>query len=240
MNRLLVLVLFILFAETGCSYPDFYKFGTGGKAILCVPSREMDQYILPDDHEMIDLVVGVGRAPGFGFYFDEEYIRNSIPGFVIREEFSGHPYVNALSGSIGLLGNAVDIDSINSSVYARNTEEMWYATGECNNPSIIKLKNTGLYRVKCKKFDDYSSIWNKVPEKGIPLPDIGDLIIATCINQEIDIGPYSGYEDHKCRRVFATEQFKVDYQIQEENLAVVEQLDEFIKTQLSQWQKNCY
>ncbi|WP_293675165.1 hypothetical protein [Thiolapillus sp.] len=235
MNR----ILFVLLAVTSCSNSDYYQFGTDGRPLLCVPSQEMDQNTLPDNHEMLNLFIGKGRKPGFGFYFSGKYLRKRIPGFVIRKEFSGHPYVNALSGSIGILGDTENLGHFNSSVYAWNTKDMWYATGECKNPNIEHIEDADLYRVKCKKGDDYANIWNKIPGGDMLLPSPADLVVATCRYEDIEIGPYAGREYRKCRRVFATIQYQVDYYIQEDNLSVVEELDEFIKERIQTWQDNC-
>ena len=170
------------------------------------------------------LVTGSGHTPGFSFVFRPEVMRSIIAGYVIVPGFEGHPYVNALSGTVGFLGQD-DRGRLGSAMRARAIEDVWYARDKCPKPAARSLVGTVLYEVKCSAQADYGAIWNRTPDPKTTMPNPNEFVIATCKYEYIQIGPYKGRNLKNCQRVFIADRFLIDYRFQEENVAAVSQID---------------
>jgi hypothetical protein len=217
---------------------DQHIFGVDGKPILCVPESEMDPLVLRYNDESTHLTPGSGHTPGFGFLFSPETMRAAIPGYVIRPDFSRHPYVNSLSGSDTFLSDE-DSRRLNSAMRARSVEEIWYARGSCPTPIVRSIAGTLLYEVKCSAQANYGAIWNRTPDLNMKMPKPGDFVVATCLYEHIPIGPYAGKSLANCSRVSIVDQFMVDYRFQEDNAAAIPQIDSMMRDKVSQWKSNC-
>lgn len=215
-----------------------HVFGIDGKPILCVPESDMDPLLLRYADESTHLRIGSGHTPGFSFLFRPELIKSLIAEYVIIPGFEGHPYANALSGTIGFLGPD-DEARLGSAMRARTVEDEWYARNACPQPVVRSLPRAAMYEVKCDANADYSTIWNRMPDPRLTMPNPNEFVVATCQYENIQLGPYKGRELKNCARIVKIDRFLVDYRFQEENAYVVLQIDSLIRTKLSQWEKNC-
>ncbi|HLI12587.1 MAG TPA: hypothetical protein VKY65_13400 [Alphaproteobacteria bacterium] len=217
---------------------DQHVFGIDGKSILCVPDADLDPLLKTYADESTHLQPGSGHTPGFGFLFRPETMKSVIPGYVVVQGFEGHPYANALSGTVGFL-DPNDRARLGPAMRARTIEDEWYARDQCPQPIIRPLPGTKLYEVKCSTKADYATIWNRAPDPQITVPNPNDFVVATCQYENIHLGPYAGKKLKNCARVVIIDGFLVDYRFQEENVAAVPQIDSLIREKLAQWKKNC-
>jgi hypothetical protein len=232
MSAIVTLTTLVLFGD------QQHIFGINGKPVLCVPESDMDPLVLSYADESTHLVVGSGHTPGFSFVFRPELMRSIIAGYVIVRGFEDHPYVNALSGTVGFLGQD-ERERFGSAMRARTIEDEWYARDKCPRPIVRSLVGTSLYEVKCSSQADYGAIWNRTPSPTTTMPNPNEFIIATCKYEDIQFGPYKGRSLKNCQRVFIVDQFLIDYRFQEENIAAVPQIDSMMREKLSLWKRNC-
>ena len=226
------------YAEWRESGAVWHKFGVNDRAVLCVPESDMDPVLLNQNDESTDLHVGSGRTPGFGFLFGQEKMEADFQNFHIVPKFEGHPYVNALSGSIGFVGPD-DQNRLGPSMRARNIADAWYSKGECSRAVIRPLAGTNLFKVKCSAEDKYASIWDRPPDSRKQMPNPNEFVVATCDYADIQIGPYAGNTLRNCSRIMIVDGFILDYEIQEQNLGLVEQIDLMLKRKIVEWERNC-
>ena len=158
--------------------------------------------------------------------------------FSIRPEFATHPYVNKLHGIIGFLGGD-DRKRFGASDKARDIPEIWYLTGRCANAEVIPVLDKKLYRVKCQSTDTHSSMWTRPPDSNSAMPKPDDFVVATCRREHINVGPYAGSDLRNCSRVIIIDSYLVDYQIQEDNVGLIWQIDAMLIHKLDAWKKNC-
>ena len=217
---------------------DQQIFGVEGKSVLCVPKSDLDPVLLPLADESIDLHVGSGHSPGFAFLFGSRFMRSIISGYRIVAGFEDHPYANTLSGTIGFLAPD-DQARLGSAMRARNTSDEWYSRDECPQPSVRPLGDNRLYEVKCSPKASYSSIWRQAPDPKVAMPNPNELVVATCQNDDIHLGPYAGKSLTTCARVVIIDGFLVDYRLQEKNLGFFLEIDSIIRDKLSEWKGNC-
>lgn len=217
---------------------DRHVFGIDGRSILCVPESDMDPLLLRYADESTHLQIGSGHTPGFSFLFRPELMKSLIPEYAVIPGFEGHPYVNALSGTIGFLGPDDEM-RLGSAMRARNIDDEWYARNACRRPVVRSLPRTAMYEVKCDANADYSTIWNRMPEPQLAMPNPNEFVVATCHYESIRLGPYKGRELKNCARIVKFQQFLMDYRFQEENLRAVPKIDSFLRAKLTQWERNC-
>lgn len=215
-----------------------HAFGVGGKRILCVPEADMDPLLKAYADESTHLQPGFGHTPGFGFMFRPETMKSTIPSYVVVQGFEGHPYANALSGTVGFLDKN-DRARLGPAMRARNTKDEWYARDECPRPIVTSLRDAKLFVVKCSANADYATIWNRAPAALTTMPNPNDFVVATCQYENVRLGPYAGRGLRNCARVVVIDGFLIDYRFQEENTAVIPRIDSMIHEKLAQWSKNC-
>ncbi len=217
-----------------------HEFGLDGKAALCVPQGDLDPVLIPYNDETTDLAVGSGRTPGFGFLFSaDEVVKHLKSGsFRTFPEFAEHPYVNRLSGSIGFI-SAPDAHRLGSAMRARNLEDEWAASGACDHVVATQLQGSDLFEVKCRAKDNYANILNRLPDRTQPLPDPNSVVVATCVYETISDGKFAGRSRRSCTRAVILDGFFVNYRIQEENMPLYRQLDEFFRDKIVEWKGNC-
>jgi hypothetical protein len=217
------------------------EFGTNGTAVLCVPTSDMDPALLLYNDESTDLAVGSGHTPGFGFLFDATEIQNHLEEgtFLVRTELNGLPYVNDFGGSIHFVSQP-DSHRLGSAMRARDLEDEWGARGRCTKVSVEPLEKSGLLEVKCSASDNYSNIVDRKLDQSVDMPEPNTFVVATCIHEKMSAGKFTGLSLDSCRRVFIAGGFLIDYQIQKPNLRLYKQIDAFLVSKLSQWQKNCH
>jgi hypothetical protein len=215
-----------------------HVFGVNGKPILCVPESDMDPLLLSYADESTHLQAGSGHRPGFGVLFGAEIMKSIIPGYVVIPGFDGHDYANALSASVSFLGQG-DIGWLGPAMRARAVEDEWYARVKCPQPIVTSVVDAKLYEVKCSAAADYSSIWNRAPDPQSTMPKPNEFVVATCQYKDIPSGPHRGVTIKDCARVFAVDQFLIDYRFQRENARAIPEIDSMILDKLSQWKRNC-
>lgn len=224
-------------AKEFVAYAKWHEFGVGGHAKLCVPDSDMDPNLIAYNSESKSLKLRQGWTPGFGFLFDAARVKADISSFHVAQEFGGHPYANALSGSVGFLDLA-DRTRYGASMRARNIDEIWHATGSCNKSEITPI-GSGIYRAMCSARDDYASIWNRAPDSLGKMPSPDDFVLATCRYESIDVGKYAGSVMRTCSRVIVIGEFIFDYRFQESNLGLIPAMDALLAKRLTEWKKNC-
>jgi len=240
-KRTFPIITALLFLLPGSAVADdsWHDFGMNGKAVLCVHSSDLDPALIRFNSESTDLAVGSGQTPGFAFLFGEEKLRELTGGlFRVLPEFEGHPYVNKLSGSIGFL-SVPDSRRFGPAMRARDLESEWYAKDRCAEELITELPGSGLFEVKCNAKDKYSNVLNVRPDRGKAMPEPNEIVAATCINENISVGQFSGASRQSCRRVKIIDGFLVDYQVQEDNVPLYQQFDGFLEGKIAEWKKNC-
>lgn len=217
-----------------------HEFGVNGKAVLCVPSPDMDPDLVQSNDESTDLAVGSGRTPGFGFLFGADQIQRYLDTgtFKIFPELDGLPHVNALEGDIGFL-SVPDSRRLGSAMRARDLSDEWSASGRCVDVITTPLHQSDLFEVKCAAADNYSNVLNRTPDRRKPLPEPNSVVVATCLTETISAGKFKGHTLHSCRRVTVLDGFIFDYQIQKDNLPLYPQIDRFLRSKLVEWKKNC-
>jgi len=218
----------------------YHRFGVNGAAVVCPRSSDMDPTLIAYNDESIDLAVGSGHTPGFGFLFNAGEIDRHIgtETFRVFPEFAEHPYVNKLSGSIGFL-SLPDSRRLGPAMRARDLSDEWTASGDCAKEVITRLQQSDLFEVKCAPKDNYSNILNRLPQPGEPFPDPNSLVVATCVYETISAGKFAGQARRSCTRVAILDGFIVNYRVQEDNLPLYRQLDEFLRGKIAEWKRNC-
>lgn len=218
----------------------YREFGVNGKAILCVPSSDLDPDLIPDNDESTDLAVGSGRTPGFAFLFGASQVQSHLDTgtFRVRPELDGLRHVNTLGGSIGFL-SVPDSRRLGPAMRARNLSDEWSASGRCVGVAAAPLHQSDLFEVKCAAADDYSNVLNRAPDRRELLPEPNSVVVATCLSETISAGKVVGHTLHSCRRVTVLDGFILDYQIQKDNLPLYPQIDRFLLSKLVEWKKNC-
>lgn len=218
----------------------YHEFGVNGKAVLCVPSSDMDPVLISYNDESTDLAVGSGHTPGFGFLFDAHEVQRHlrIGMFRVRPELDGLPHANTLGGSVGFL-SLPDSRRLGPAGRARDLEDEWSASGRCPNTVVTPFKQSDILEVKCKATDNYSNVLNRAPDRSKPLPEPNSVVVATCLSETISAGKFKGRTLHSCRRVVILDGFIADYQIQKENLPLYRQIDEFLRNKIVEWKGNC-
>lgn len=219
---------------------SYHKFGLNGEAMLCVPSSDLNPALIEYNDESTDLSVGIGHTPGFGFLFNADQVQRHLESGAFKEssELNGLPQVNTLGGSVGFL-NASDSLRLGSAMRARNLSDEWYANGRCVGVVVTSLKNSNLFEVKCNAEDNYSNVLNRMPDRDLPLSDPNSVVVATCVDEKISAGSFAGHTLHSCRRVTIIDGYILDYQIQMDNLPIYQQIDKFLKSKLTEWNRNC-
>lgn len=215
----------------------WHEFGVNGAAVLCVPTKDLDPNLLLENNESVNLAPRAGWTPGFGFLFSQDVVRDRVRAFHVVQGLADHSYANKLSGSIGFV-SSVDQGRYGPSMRARNIEEIWSASGRCADRKV-ELLAPALYRAKCSVRDDYSSIWNRLPDAQEPMPNPDSFVLATCRYDAVTIGRYAGIEMKRCSRVIERDGFIVDYRFQESNVALIRELDAFMSSKIAEWQNNC-
>jgi hypothetical protein len=218
-----------------------HEFGTNGTAVLCVPTSDMDSTLLPYNDESTDLAVGSGHTPGFGFLFDAAEIQSHLEEgiFRVRPELNGLPHVNTLGGSVGFL-SLPDSHRLGPAGRARDLADEWTARGRCAETSVEPFEKSDLFEMKCLASDNYSNLVDRKPDKTVDMPKPNTFVVATCIHEKISAGKFTGLSLEWCRREFVAGGFLFDYQIQKPNLRLYKQIDAFLVSKLSQWQKGCH
>jgi hypothetical protein len=216
-----------------------HEFGVNGKAILCVPSSDMDPALIPYNDESTDLSVGSGHTPGFGFLFGADQVQRHLDAgtFRVFPELDGLPHINALGGSVGFL-SVPDARRLGPAMRARDLSDEWSANGRCAGTVVTPLKRD-VVEVKCSAADNYSNILNQVPDRRKLLPEPNSVVVATCLSEAISAGKFVGHTLHSCRRVVVLDGFIVDYQIQKDNIPLYQQIDHFLRSKLVEWKRNC-
>lgn len=217
-----------------------HEFGVNGKAILCVPSLDMDPDLIPYNDESTDLAVGSGHVPGFAFLFGADQVQSHLDTgtFKVFPALDGLPHVNALEGDIGFL-SVPDARRLGSAMRARDLSDEWSANGRCVDVVATPLHQSDLFEVKCAATDNYSNVLNRAPDRRKPLPEPNSVVVATCLSETISAGKFVGYTLHSCRRVTVLDGFILDYQIQKDNVPLYPQIDRFLLSKLIEWKKNC-
>lgn len=218
----------------------YRKFGIGGKPILCVASSDMDSMLIPYNDESVDLSVGLGHTPGFGFLFEPEEVRKYTGAGTFQEfsKFQDHPYVNKLSGSIGFL-SVTDSRRLGPAMHARSLADEWRQSGSCAQEVVIQLPQSDLYEVKCRAEDNFSNVLDRSPEKNRPMPDPNSVVVATCLYETISTGKFAGQSLRTCTRVAILDGFILNYRIQEDNLPLYKRLDTLLQDKIRRWKENC-
>ncbi len=217
---------------------NWHVFGTDGRRILCVPQSDMDPALLRYADESTHLIIGSGHTPGFSFWFPPDLTQSHIDNYSVIPGFTGYPYVNALSGTVGFLGKD-DEARLGSAMRARNIDDEWYARSACPHPFVKPLASASMYEIKCSANADYGAIWDRLPDHRIAMPNPNDFVVATCRYETIQLGPYKGRALKNCARIVKIDHFLIDYRFQEENAPLVSRLDLFIRARLSRWRENC-
>ena len=219
---------------------DQHRFGVNNQAILCPPSSEMDPELIPYNEESTDLVVGPGRTPGFGFLFNTKVLDShlGIGMFRTLPGFEDHPYVNKLSGSVGFLSVA-DSKRFGPAMRARDLSDEWTEDGRCGGRVVSRIGRSELFEVKCSAADDYANVLNRRPQKGETIPDPNSVVVATCTFETISVGKFAGQSLRSCTRVVILEKFIVNYRIQEKNLPLYRQIDDFLRGRIVGWKNRC-
>lgn len=238
-NRLIAIaVSVILLVASTTAQSDLHVFGVGGKPILCVPTTELDPLLLQYADSGVDNRPGSGRVPGFAFWFSPESIRAFSPRYVVVMALDGHPYANALLGTVGFLGED-DRKRLGPSMRARAVEDQWYGQGQCSNRAIAPLVGIGFFKIQCEAIADYAAVWNRAPSPSMTMPVPDEFVVATCRYAEVNRGPYAGQIFKNCTRVINTGELLVEYRIQEENMNLIPDLDLTVRHRIAQWKENC-
>ena len=217
-----------------------HEFGVNGKAVLCVPSSDMDADLVQYNDESTDLAVGSGHTPGFGFLFEADQIQRHLDRgtFRVLPELDGLPHVNALEGDVGFL-SVPDSHRLGSAMRARDLSDEWLANERCAGAVVTPLKPSNLFEVKCAVADNYSNVLNRAPDRRKSLPEPNSVVVATCLTETISAGKFKGHTLHFCRRVVVLDGFLLDYQIRKENLPLYQQIDRFLQSKIVEWKKAC-
>lgn len=217
-----------------------HEFGVNGKAVLCVPSSDLDPDLVQANDESTDLAVGSGHTPGFGFLFGADQIQRHLDTgtFRVRPELDGLRHVNTLGGGVGFL-SVPDSRRLGSAGRARDLSEEWLANDRCSGVVVTPLKQSNLFEVKCAAADNYSNVLNRTPDRRKPLPEPNSVVVATCLTETISAGKFKGHTLHSCRRVVVLDGFILDYQIQKDNLPLYQQIDRFLRSKIVEWKRNC-
>lgn len=217
-----------------------HEFGVNGKAILCVPTSDLDSDLLPYNDESTHLSVGSGSMPGFAFSFDANQIQHELDKgtFNLHPELEGLRHVNTLGGQLGFL-SVPDATRLGAAMRARDLLDEWFANGRCLGTVVVPLNQSNLFEVKCNAADNYSNILNRTPDRQKPLPLPNSVVVASCLNETISSGKFKGQKHHPCRRVLVFDGFIFDYQIQKDNLPLYPEIDRFLRSKLIGWKQNC-
>lgn len=103
----------------------------------------------------------------------------------------------------------------------------------------MRLRQSELFEVKCTSKDNYSNILSRLPQPGEPLPDPNSVVVATCVYEAISVGKFAGQSRHSCMRTVILDEFMVNYRVQEDNLRLYHQLDQFLRGKIVEWRQNC-
>ncbi len=228
----------LFFMMTAFLANDQHVFGVGGKAILCVPERDMDSRVLSYAEETTNLEIGRGHAPGFAFLFDPAEMRDRFPNYYVNRDKAHPAHIDMLHGSLGFT-SLEDRRRWGPAMRARNVEDIWFSRGACPNPLVQRLPETDYYRVKCAANSRDAMIWGQAPQAQTSPPEDNQLVLGTCLYDSVISGPYEGYEFRDCRRVVIIDGFLVDYQFQEQNAGLIPKFDSFLTEKIAQWKENC-
>ncbi|MBI5438497.1 MAG: hypothetical protein HY936_06065 [Nitrosomonadales bacterium] len=217
-----------------------HEFGVNGKAILCVPSSDLDPDLVQANDESTDLAVGSGHTPGFGFLFGADQIQRHLDTgtFQVPPELTGLRHINMLEGDVGFL-SVPDSRRLGPAGRARDLSEEWLANDRCSGVVVTRLKQSNLFEVKCAAADNYSNVLNRTPDRRKPLPEPNSVVVATCLTETISAGKFKGRTLHSCRRVVVLDGFILDYQIQKDNLPLYQKIDRFLRSKIVEWKRNC-
>jgi hypothetical protein len=227
-------------AGSAVDLAGYHKFGVNGKAVLCVPSSDMNPVLMPYNDESTRLTVGSGHTPGFAFSFRADQVQSQIDvgSFRVFPELDKLPNVNSLGGSVGFL-SVPDSLRLGPAMRARDLSDEWFANGHCAEAVVSRIQPYDLFELKCTAKDNYSNILNREPDPGKALPDPNTMVVATCLYETISAGKFAGHALRNCRRVVILEEFIVDYQIQKDNVPLYRQIDQFLRRKIVEWKGNC-
>ncbi len=216
------------------------RFGVGGTAVLCPPISDLDPLLIPYNPVSTDLVVGSGRTPGFAFLFDKKIVQGNINPrvFKVFPSLDAIRSVNSLSGVVGFLSVA-DSLRLGPAMRARDLSDEWYKTDRCAHSISVPMGRSNLVEVKCSAVDNFSNVLNVTPDGARPMPTPNSIVIASCNEDHIPVGPFAGATLHPCRRVVIHQGFMLDYQIQRDNVPLYSDIDSFLFGKIEEWRRNC-
>jgi len=235
-QRIALLLTIVLFQSAHASH--IHQFGLGGRPVLCVPERDLDSHLLRYNDESLHLVVGHGRTPGFGFLLDPQSITKLAAKFRENPRFRTHPYANKLAGTVSFVSTE-DSRRFGPSMRAQEIEDLWYSNDKCHQPVVDTIAGSELFAIRCSPDDRYSSIWKRIPDRQLPMPNPNEFVVANCRREKFDFGIFAGSEIDMCSRIQITGTLMIDYRIQIENADLIPTIDLVLISKINEWKNNC-
>lgn len=219
---------------------QLHKFGVDGKSILCVPENDLDMPLMaafePDDP--LYLKPGNGHAPGFSFLFELEEMRQIFPDYYFNPDIPHPPQIDTLHGSLGFT-SLEDRRRWGPGGRAHSFKDIWYQRNECHATQIERLKGTSYFRAKCTPKSHFGIIFDRTPDPEVSPPHPHSTVLATCSYRSVFAGPYKDYKFRYCYRTIIVDEFRIDYEFQEQNTKLIPKFDNFLSTKIGKWKENC-
>jgi hypothetical protein len=83
---------------------------------------------------------------------------------------------------------------------ARDLLEEWNQTDRCRQRTVTSIGQSGLFEVKCDSHDNYSNVLNVMPSRNASMPEPNSIVVASCNDDYIPVGPFAGTTLYTCAR----------------------------------------
>ena len=233
-----VKALFFVAASLIAAGSATYDFGVHGAKILCVSRQDMDESLIPYTTVSTYLRTGNGHTPGFAVLFGASDMQKAVPAYKVNTGFPISNLSNQFWSEIDFISER-DRSRYGPGMRGAFYGQLWNRQVPCQVPQVLEIYKRQLYEVRCSRRDKDSLLLNQAPNRSEPMPNPNSIVLASCIDQPVSLGPYKGAVDQSCIRSVVIDGFLVTYHFQEQNAGLIPQFDSFIGGKISEWKQNC-
>ena|GEM_PF-4975065 len=219
-----------LFACASCT-PRFFEFGISGKKLLCVPASVVPRFNRGTTRSSIFIKPKYYPYAILSFQFDEPEVLKAIPTFHVNQLYGEDAPSNTIYGAVSLISGAEARLNYGRSPQA---DAIWKRSDSCAAPLITAVAGSSDYLGQCGPNSVLHILFDRDPG-GTAISDVYSAVVGRCVRL---VGEH-GKVVESCTRTIIVRTYRVDYNFDVVNAAVVAQMDSFLHSKIASWGSLC-